>query len=128
MLRLQARMRGGLLGANHSWVAGPSDAAAIASADAAATAPAAPPAAADAAPAEPQPSLLSRASDKIYNWKEDALDALSEDRQITVASGMTVRVNRGVLLGGAAAAALLLQAGVLMALHLWRLQRMLGPQ
>lgn len=118
-LKIQAQMRGGLLGAGHSWFGKPADAATAdtkadgeAGAAAAAPAPAAP-AAAPAPEAERGPGLLARAGHRLFNAWEDALDALDEPAvTLRAPSGaVALRASGGALLssvGGALAVATLL--------------------
>ena len=102
-LKLQEQMRGGQLGAGHSWVAAPaadsaagsSSAGAGTSAAAAAAIPAAEAAAAgQQSPAQQQhaaaPGLLYRLADRLYNAVEDVQDALSEEVVQVNASGSSL--------------------------------------
>jgi hypothetical protein len=103
-LKLQEQMRGGLLGAGHSWVAAPvahsvagsSSAGAGTSAAAAVATPEAEAASAAGQqfPAQQQqataPGLLYRLADRLYNAVEDVQDALSEEVVQVSASGSSL--------------------------------------
>lgn len=107
-LKLQERMRGGLLGAGHSWVGPPPTGGSDASA--AATDGDDRPAAAVAAavPDPAAPGVLYRLADRMYNAVEDAKDVLAEDFVHFRASGSR-------LLGSALAA-----GGVLLLRYMWQ--------
>ena len=132
-LKIQAQMRGGLLGSGHSWFGKPADAPKEAGGEAAAAAAAAAPAAAAAAAAPAAeagrgPGLLARAGDRLFNAWEDALDALDEPAvTLRAPSGaLALRLSGGALLGGLggalAAAAALVYLQQLLLLILMRLR------
>ena len=118
-LKLLTAGRGGLLGAGHTWLAGPADAAEVAEATAggAATSAAAGPA------GPPAPPLLARlrerASNRLFSLKEDALDALSD------AGLLQVSASRGAVLAGGATGLALLGVLALLAAHAARLHALL---
>lgn len=105
-LKLQEKMRGGLLGAGHTWLGSPADTTSGEGSEAAAAAPAPAPA------VEEGPGRLALLADRLYNVKEDVLDALDEPLlTLRAPSGaVAVRASGGALvngMGGTALAAVL---------------------